>query len=238
MLNLDNESWRSQRQPFLDWLIEWNRQLHPLALGDIDAAHTALLSIDLIRGFCTLGPLASPRVQGIVPNVVALFKKLHEHGVQHFILTQDTHAEGTPEFNAFAPHCVAGTAESETIPELAELPFAQTFHIVPKNSLSSTVGTELPAWLAAHPEINTFIIVGDCTDLCIFQAAMDLRLQANASNRADVRVIVPADCVQTYDLPIPIAQQIGALPHDGDLLHAIFLYMLALNGVEVVEHLG
>jgi nicotinamidase-related amidase len=237
MLNLDNESWRQQRQPFLEWLIEWNRQLHPLALGEIKTAQTALLSIDLIRGFCTIGPLASPRVQEIVPEVVALFKKLHEQGVQHFILTQDTHSETTPEFGTFAPHCLAGTAESETIPELAELPFAHAFHIIPKNSLSSTVGTELPAWLTAHPEINTFIIVGDCTDLCIFQAAMDLRLQANAANRADVRVIVPADCVQTYDLPIPIAQQLGALPHDGDLLHAIFLYMLALNGVEVVAHL-
>jgi hypothetical protein len=40
--------------------------------------------------------------------------------------------------------------------------------------------------------------------------------------------------VDTYDMAVDIAKSIGAIPHDGDLLHAIFLYHMALNGVEVV----
>jgi hypothetical protein len=48
---------------------------------------------------------------------------------------------------------------------------------------------------------------------------------------------VPANCVQTFDMPVETAEAIGAMPHDGDLLHRIFLYQMALNGVEVVSSL-
>ena len=47
--------------------------------------------------------------------------------------------------------------------------------------------------------------------------------------------IVPANCSQTFDTPLALARQIGALPHDGDLLHLIFLYSMQMNGIEVVR---
>ena len=62
---------------------------------------------------------------------------------------------------------------------------------------------------------------------------MYLKLQANARNEKS-RVILPVDCVDTYDLPVHVANDIGAIPHDGDLLHYIFLYHMMLNGIEVV----
>ena len=43
------------------------------------------------------------------------------------------------------------------------------------------------------------------------------------------RVIVPADCVDTYDRGVAVAAEQGGLPHDADLLHAVFLYHMALN---------
>jgi len=63
---------------------------------------------------------------------------------------------------------------------------------------------------------------------------MHLRLRANEYHRHDVRVILPEDCVQTYDTPMDAAQKLGIPPHDGDLLHAIFLFNMANNGVEAV----
>jgi hypothetical protein len=66
---------------------------------------------------------------------------------------------------------------------------------------------------------------------------MFLRLRANVLGLRDFRVVVPADGVQTYDMPVETALQLGALPHDGDLLHRIFLYSMALNGIEVVARL-
>jgi hypothetical protein len=77
-------------------------------------------------------------------------------------------------------------------------------------------------------------VVGDCTDLCVYQLAMDLRTAANA-RQLPRRVIVPVNCVDTYDLPVETARAAGIMPHPGDFMHAVFLYSMALNGVEIVE---
>jgi NAD+ synthase len=221
---------------FLDWLARWEDSLPEVSLAGVvsDPARVGVVSVDMVKGFCTEGPLASPRVAGIVSTVVRLFQRVHGLGVRHFLLTQDTHDSDAVEFSAFGPHCIAGTGESEVIDELRALPFSGIFLTFPKNSTSSSIGTELDGWLEAHPEVATFVVVGDCTDLCVYQAAMHLRLRANVLGLRDVRVIVPADCVQTYDVPVETATELGILPHDGDLLHNIFLYQMALNGIEVV----
>lgn len=222
--------------PFLQYVLAWEAGLPSLALTSVvrDPARTAVVSVDVINGFCHAGPLASPRVRAIIPPIVRLFERAHAAGVRHLILTQDTHEPEAVEFGQYPPHCVRGTAESETVPELRALPFFDAVQVFPKNSISSTIGTGFSAWLKTHPEVDTFIAVGDCTDLCTYQLAMSLRLRANAHQQIQ-RVIVPAECVDTYDLPVDTARQIGAVPHAGDLLHLIFLYSLHLNGVEVVR---
>jgi hypothetical protein len=40
--------------------------------------------------------------------------------------------------------------------------------------------------------------------------------------------------VDTYELPVDTAKELGAFPHHGGLLHLVFLYHMALNGVKVV----
>ena len=225
--------------PFLDWLAQWEATLPSLDLEAVvvEPAGAALAAVDLTRGFCCEGPLASPRVASIIPAAVRLFQRAYDLGVRNFLLPQDTHRADAIEFSAYPPHAVGGTAESETIDELRTLPFSDLFVVIPKNSVSCDIGTDLEPWLDAHPAVNTFIIAGDCTDICVYQLAMFLRLRANVLELREVRVVVPADCVETYDLPVETATQLGALPHDGDLLHRIFLYHMALNGVEVVRHL-
>jgi nicotinamidase-related amidase len=222
--------------PFLNWIGDWKASLPPIDLAEVaqEPGSVAVLAVDVINGFCYEGPLSSPRVAGIVPPIVSLFKRTHDRGVRHFILTQDTHQEEAVEFGSFVPHCVAGSSESETVPEFKALPFFDSFTILAKNSISSTIGTDLPRWLDEHPEVTTFVVVGDCTDLCTYQLAMALRLRANARQRVNDRVILPVDCVDTYDLPVSVAEELGTFPHHGDLLHLIFLYSMALNGVQVV----
>jgi nicotinamidase-related amidase len=100
-----------------------------------------------------------------------------------------------------------------------------------------SIGTGLDDWLADHPEVTTFLVVGDCTDLCTHQLAMHLRLRANAFNLHGVRVILPIDGVDTFDIPVKVAEELGIMPHHADLLHLIFLYNMAENGVEVVTKL-
>ncbi len=224
---------------FLQWLEAWERARPTYALRDTvgRADETAIVAVDLVKGFCTSGALASPRIAAIVPLAIDLFQRAYALGVRHFLLLQDAHSADAVEFAAFPPHCQAGSEESETVEALTTLPFADHFTYIPKNSISPNLGTALPAWLEAHPEVRRFIVIGDCTDLCVAQAALYLRLRANALDLHAVRIIVPADAVQTYDLPVEQALAIGALPHDGDLLHRLFLYHLALNGIEVVAHL-
>lgn len=224
---------------FLDWLSQWEKNLPSLDLEDTvsDTSRLALVSEDLVKGFCNAGPLASERVAGIVPAVVDVFQRAHNLGVRHFLLLQDTHDPDAPEFSAYPPHCVAGSEESEMIDELRSLAFANLFTVIPKNSISSDVDTDLTSWLDQHPKVTTFIVVGDCTDICVYHGATYLRVRANTLGKENARVIVPANCVQTYDLPVETAVKVGAMPHDGDLLHRVFLYQMALNGIEVVSSL-
>jgi nicotinamidase-related amidase len=159
------------------------------------------------------------------------------------VLIQDCHTDNALEFGAFGAHCACGTKEAEAVPELLALPFSDRFTVIPKNSISAAIGTTLDAWLNAHhQEVDTFIIVGDCTDICVFDLATYLRFRANAHGYQH-RIIVPADAVQTYDMPVNNAVDRGhascprVMPHDADLLHVIFLYQMALHGVEVVASL-
>jgi nicotinamidase-related amidase len=226
-------------RPFLAYLEQWIDTLPALSLAELVAdapERVALLSVDMINGFCCEGPLAGPRVGALIEPVASLFQRAYDAGVRTFALTQDTHDPATPEFASYPPHCEAGTPQSEAVDALKQLPFYEQIAVFPKNSLSSHLGTGLGAWLAERPQLDTFVVAGDCTDLCIYSAAMHLRLEANALNLRR-RVIVPADAVDTFDTPVSIARELGIKAHDGDLHHALFLHHMAANGVEVVAAL-
>lgn len=221
---------------FIQYLTGWQHSLSVRTFADLipNPKHAAVISVDLINGFCSTGPLASPRIQGIVPSVMRFFRDAWDYGIRGMVLTQDTHVPDAIEFGSFPPHCVRGTVESETIPEIKNLPFFKDMEVIEKNSIHSGINTGLQQWLDTHPKITTYIVVGDCTDLCVYQLAMHLRLDANA-RQMKRRIIVPEDCVATYDMPVDAAKSLGSFPHDGDLLHSVFLYHMALNGIEVVK---
>jgi nicotinamidase-related amidase len=231
-------------QPFLAWLVDWYNSRPALAWSELlaaledDPARLAVIAVDVTSGFCSEGPLSSDRVARIAEPISHLLRLAHDRGVRHFILTQDTHSEDAVEFGSFPAHCLRGTSESLTVPELRSLPFSNLFRIIEKDTISSSINTGLDAWLDSHPQVTTFLVVGDCTDLCVYQLAMHLRLRGNALDLRDTRVILPVDGVDTFDLPVDVANEIGAMPHHGDLLHLIFLYSMALNGIEIVSEVA
>jgi nicotinamidase-related amidase len=227
-------------RPFLAYLEEWYNRLEELPLRELVAGEpgrVAVISIDVINGFCKSGPLASERVGRIARPVADLFERTYALGVRDFALTSDAHDPNTPEFQAYPPHCVRGTEESEAVDELKQLPFFSDMAVFPKNSINSHLGTGLGAWIKERPQVDRFIVVGDCSDLCTYQAAMQLRLEANAGNLAR-RVVVPVDAVDTFDTPVSVARELGIKAHDGDLHHVLFLHHMAMNGVEVVKRLS
>lgn len=225
-------------QEFMAFLDQWYANLAVVSSEDImpNPETTAVISVDVINGFCSVGPLASPRVNAIISPIAALFQKAWDLGVRHILLSQDTHEPDAEEFDAWPPHCVRGTYEAETVDAFKALPFFDQIQLVEKNSISTGLNAGFNRWMADHPQLDTFIVVGDCTDLCVYQLAMHLRLDAN-TRQLKRRVIVPAVGVDTYDRSVKIAQEQGGLPHAGDLHHVFFLYHMALNGIEVVREI-
>ncbi len=221
---------------FLNYVFDLVEHLEALPAGEIFAnpAECALLSIDMTNAFAREGNLASPRVAALIEPVTQMMRTAWGNGVRNFILAHDCHSAKAEEFDAFAPHAVCGTAESEAVDEIKALPFFNEMTIFEKNSIDPSQSTGLNEWIEAHPQVKTWIVVGDCTDLCIYQTVMHLRTYANARD-LDWRVVVPADCVDTYHLSVEDAEKFGAAPHDGDFLHKLFLYHMSLNAVEVVK---
>jgi len=224
---------RENGPAFLGFLDNWLEGLPSLTFAQVLAGaspdRVAVFSVDLINGFCYEGALSSPRVAAVVEPARQVFEKAYANGVSQFMLVQDCHTPEAGEFGEFPTHCLAGTKEAEPVAALANLPFADSFTTLPKNSLSASVNTGLEEWLQARPQLDTYIIVGDCTDLCVYQMAMYLKMRANSLSLRQ-RVIIPANTVDTYDLPLE-----GMGNHPGDFFHATFLYHLAVNGAEVVR---
>lgn len=224
---------------FLTWLEDWYKNLQEINLQEIikDPKKTTVVSVDVVNGFCHKGNLASPRIKEIIAPIVQLFTNSYKLGLRNFVLIQDTHDHKAVEFSTYPPHCEVGSEESDTVPEIKNLPFADLFKIIKKNSISPSYRTGFDKWLEDHKEVDTFIVVGDCTDICVYLLALHLKVYADAYNMKR-RIIVPANCVDTYDLPVAEAQKIGAVPHDAEFLHRVFLYHMRLNGVEVVKQRG
>lgn len=212
---LDLEQWREQLQPF---------NLTAALQDGLKPSEIAVLSVDLIEGFCRIGPLASPRVEAIIPNIVSLVQRASDAGVKDIVFIQDAHPENAEEFHAYPPHCIQGTPEARAVRELEALPNWNTFTHLQKNSISSLESTPLHAWLDARPHLKVLIAVGDVTDLCLYTLALGLQLRTLARG-LNQRVIVPENCTQTWDSP----------DHPGDLYHAMFLYQLRRNGAEIVS---
>lgn len=229
-----------QREPFLRFLHDWYTSLPSLMLAEvIDEAGgpecVSIVCIDLTNCFSKIGPLASPRIHALIQPVVNLFQLGYSLGIRNFMLTQDAHPKDSPEFEAYGPHCIAGTKEANIVEELTSLPFANLFTVIPKQTVNPATSLVFLRWLEEQVNIKTFIIVGDCTDICVYQAAMYVKTRADQFYTRQ-RVIIPADCVNSYDTPVGSTKE-GSLPHDGDLLHKLFLYHMALNNIRVVSGL-
>lgn len=171
----------------------------------------AVIVVDMIRGFCETGNLASPRLAGVISCIRDLLERELERGAE-LIFLADTHGEDDPEFEMFPPHCIDGSGEEEVVAELQ--PYLERAALVEKTRYSGFHETELEQELE-RIEPEEVIVVGVCTDICVMHTVADLR------NR-DYPVKVVRDCVETYDTPGHVAEHINefAISHMRDILGA------------------
>jgi nicotinamidase/pyrazinamidase len=148
----------------------------------------AVLVIDMLRGFMEPGhPLyCGDRARRIIPNIKHLLEREIARGAKIFFVC-DNHDPDDQEFKMFPPHCIAGTAEAEVIPELAGCPG----EIIPKKRYSGFYGTKLEEKLQ-NLKPDKLIICGVLTDICVMHTAADAR------NR-DYNVEIPVSCVASPD---------------------------------------
>jgi nicotinamidase-related amidase len=221
---------------FLDFLENWldNRPTLTLDQAIPEPENSAIISTDVINGFLYEGPLSSPRVAQIDEPITNLMQASWDKGMRDILLVQDYHSKDSLEFDAFGQHVVRGTSQAEAIDMIKNLPFYGQLTTIYKDSIHPALNNDFDSWMNSQDHLKTFIAVGDVTDLCVYHLASYLRFYANAYHKQR-RVIVPANCVQTWHLSVEDAEDVEAIPHHGDMLHATFLYHMALNGIEVVR---
>lgn len=193
-----------------------------VSINEFKEDRTALVIVDMINGFAREGALNSPRVERLIEPIVELMRRCEERGIKK-IAFSDCHGEDCLEFGAYPPHCLKGSSESEVVKEIAS---EGNYYLIPKNSTNGFLEEEFQSWIKANNEIDTFIVTGDCTDICILQFALTLKMYFNMINRKS-RVIVPVNGVDTYDLGT----------HNGDFMNLISLQIMQWNGIEVVKNI-
>lgn len=191
-----------------------------LQLKDLQGKKTALVIMDMINGFAREGALQSPRVEKLIPEIANLSNVCDSLEITKLAFA-DCHTEVSPEFETYPIHCVAGSSEGEIVDEIKEL---GGYTLFTKNSTNGFLEDEFQVWLRDNQQINTFIITGDCTDICVQQFAITLKTCFNMQNRK-IRIIVPVNVVETYDLGL----------HKGDLMNVMALHNMITNGIEVVQ---
>lgn len=180
-----------------------------------------VLIVDMVNGFCKEGALADEHILSIVPAITDVLKRLDCRNV--FIC--DNHPPKTREFEAYPSHCVIGTKEAEIIDELK--PFVK--YIAKKNSTNAFMSHDFKELvLGSLSNYRNIVIVGCCTDLCILQLALSMQGYLNEHNLTDQRIIVPSQCVDTYDIE-------GV--HDRGFWNEFSLNNMETNGILVVDHM-
>jgi nicotinamidase-related amidase len=195
-------------------------KLLTIQLKNLQGEQTALVIVDMVNGFAREGALKSPRVEGLIPEIAELSKACDELHIRK-IAFADCHTKASPEFDAYPAHCMIDTAEGEIVDELKEI---GGYTLIPKNSTNGFLEEVFQKWLKENEHINTFVITGDCTDICVQQFAVTLKTWFNMQNKK-VRIIVPINAVETYEFGL----------HNGDLMNVMALYNMIINGIEVAQ---
>ena len=219
MTTLNRDGFLNKSTNTLIEIIDMLEKLPAIKLNDLKGEKTALVIIDMVNGFAREGALQSSRVEGLIPEIVTLSKACDDLKIKK-VAFADCHSNYSPEFESYPKHCICGTSEGEIVDEIKEV---GGYTLISKNSTNGFLEEKFAQWLEENGDTDTFIITGDCTDICIQQFAVTLKTWFNRQNK-NSRVIVPMNAVETYDLGV----------HDGDLMHVFALYNMILNGIEVV----
>lgn len=216
----NNHEFLKKSNETINEILEEMSKLPSIPFQQLPSDQTAFVIVDMVNGFARIGSLSSPRVEGLIPEIAKLLSVCQARQIQSLAFG-DSHSMLSPEFEAYPAHCLEQTEEAEVVTELKNI---GGYRLIAKNSTNGFHEEEFQQWLEQNKQINTYIIAGDCTDLCVQQFAVTLKTWYNWQNKVS-RIIVPVNVVETYDLGT----------HHGDLMHLMALYNMKINGIEIVS---
>ncbi len=169
-------------------------------MNPVSLSRSALLVVDVQRGFTTLCPAELPVPGGL--EIVPAVNRLLTLPFKRIDASQDWHPPDHCSFlgrrdNLYPPHCVAGTPGADFLPGLD----TQRVHAVWRKGYDRDF--EAYALTAQHPGyvellraegIESAVVCGLATNICCFFAARDLA-------RAGLRVLLVEDASAGIDVP-------------------------------------
>lgn len=190
-------------------------------IADYSPDNTMLVMIDMINGFCNIGPLHSDFVNTMIPKISDFLDKTIKAKIP-IVSYRDSHQTNAQEFKNYPPHCISGTFESALVtalerPELID---------VPKNSTNGFL-TKNPLELVQGDNIKHIFIIGCVTDICISDFALTMNKYLEEINQ-ETTVYVIENLVDTFHI-----EDI----HDRQLEHTLALYKLQSSGITLVRSL-
>lgn len=206
----------SESDEMVSVIYERFKSLDNIELKTLNFTRTMLLIVDINKGFAKKGALYSNRIEKLIKPISNLAKAALENGIKVKAFT-DYHTENSIELRSYPNHCMDNTDEWEIVDELN----LEGIDLIKKNS---TNGFLEKNFNFNKEEIDNIIIVGDCTDICIYQLAISLRADFNRINK-DGNIYVPKNLVDTFDAPM----------HKANFMNYVFLNSMMDNGIKVIR---
>ncbi|MDR7556068.1 MAG: isochorismatase family cysteine hydrolase [Armatimonadota bacterium] len=164
----------------------------------VSAGTAALVVVDMQNDFVsTGGALVVPDAARTVPVIAGLLARARSAGARVFY-TQDTHAEGDPEFPIWGPHCLEGSWGWQIVDALAPQPGDR---VIRKLRYDGFFGTPLDHELRLAG-VQTVVVCGTVANICVLHTAGSAALRG-------YRVVVPVDAVSAltpFDLEAALRQ--------------------------------
>ena len=150
-----------------------------------DASPVALLIVDAINDLEFEGGAAMlPRAVRMARAIAALKRRTTSAGIPA-IYVNDNFGRWRSDFRRIVSHCLRDGVRGQPVVELLVPDDDDYFVLKPKHSGFYNTTLDL---LLEHLQVETLILTGMATDVCVLFTAADAYMR-------DLRVIVPRDCV-------------------------------------------
>jgi nicotinamidase-related amidase len=154
----------------------------------VDPAKTALVVVDMQNDFVKEGgTLVVPDAEATLPKLQDLLDLARRSGMK-VVFTQDTHAEGDPEWEIWPEHVREGSWGWEIVEELTP---REDELVIRKVRYDAFYGTHLDHYLRVWG-VDTLVICGTVANICVHYTAASAALRW-------FEVVVPRDATSALD---------------------------------------